>query len=182
LKTTLVLGCAALVGFPLGAGGQSFTARFGDVPPLKSGQRVRVWTWESTPFVPTPWPPARTLRMAGTLIAYQPPESLTLRRSGFLSRPSPERERTRTAYWVTVRRIDVPAGRNVLGGAVQGIIGAVGLGLLASGTEWAFCVKHEPCGTPVPKNILRAAAITVPVGLVAGYFSTRWRRVYVSQR
>lgn len=138
-----------------------------DQPGLAAGDRVRMW------IVPG-------LRVTGILVSYSPDALAVEGRQGegipLLGRPLmfPPTQRYDLS-WVDVRRIDVPDGRNVLGGVGGGLAGAVFMGALIS----LGCTAeggHSECG--VLHWTLRAAPFTVPLGAVFGFFSTRWRRVY----
>ena len=147
-------------------------------PVLTPGQRVRVWTWEpgSSAFAPSPLARPRPVRLAGTLVAYSPLDSVRIVRTGptALLSVTPER----TVYWSSVAQIDVPNGRNTLGGAAGGVAGAFGVALL-----WAVVAKSVGCehGDNCPnvwRSTARISLVTVPAGAVYGFLSTRWKRVY----
>ena len=138
-----------------------------DQPTLATGDRVRLW------IVPG-------IRVTGTLVSYSP-DTLSVDGSQakgipLLGRPL-ELPQTRRydLNWVDVRRIDVPNGRNVWGGIGGGVAGAVFTGALIS-LGCTAAGGHTDCG--VVRWTLRAAPITVPIGAVIGFFSTRWQRVY----
>ena len=147
-------------------------------PALALGERVRVSTWEPgfPAFGSSPFAGTREVRLAGTLIAYSPLDSVRVARTGAVTLFSTTPERT--VYWSTVSQIDVPNGRNTLAGAAGGLGGAFGLALLgALGERVLGCQYEHNCGS-VWKATARLALYTVPVGTVFGFFSTRWRRVY----
>jgi hypothetical protein len=148
-----------------------------DAPPfLAPGQRVRVWTWEPTPVLRAPRQFLRDVRIVGTLLEYDPPDSLRLRKAGPFAVFSLTPEHT--AYWASVTRIDVPNGRDVLSGAAGGLAGAFGIALLTGLVERAFgCAVGDNCGS-VFTYTAQVAIFTVPAGTVVGFFSTRWKRVY----
>ena len=147
-------------------------------PALSLGQRVRVWTWEPgfPVFGRSPFAGPRDVRLVGTLLAYSPLDSVRIARTGpaALFSPNPER----TVYWSSVAQIDVPNGRNTLGGAAGGLAGAFGVALF-----WAVLAKGFGCevGNSCPnvwRSTARISLLTVPAGAVYGFFSTRWKRVY----
>lgn len=139
-------------------------------PDLAPGQRVRVWTWESSFGRP------RDVRLTGTLVAYAPLDSLRVARTGptALFSMSPER----TVYWSSVAQIDVPNGRNTLGGAAGGLAGAFGVALLAALVAKGVGCEHGNSCPNVWRSTAQISLLTVPAGAVYGFFSTRWRRVY----
>jgi len=171
----LLVGAGLLMLQPARSIGQSFVARSAPVPLLAPGQKVRVWTLEQVTFLGLPTPRLRALRIVGTLTEYDPPDSLSLRRTArFIA---PWRSREYAASWESVRRIDVPHGRDVLGGTVAGIGAAIGYGLFVSFFQRVFC-DAPSCGRGVLTYSARAAVVTIPAGALAGLFTTRWKRVY----
>jgi hypothetical protein len=147
-------------------------------PPLSLGQRVRVWTWDPgyTRLGASPFAVPRDVRLTGTLVAYSPLDSVRVARTGpaALFSMTPER----TVYWSSVAQIDVPNGRNTLGGAAGGLAGAFGVALLASVVAKAFgCDVGNNCPN-VWRTTAQVSLVTVPGGAVYGFFSTRWKRVY----
>ena len=150
-----------------------------DPPPaLAFGDRVRVSTWEAgfPGFRASPFATTREVQLAGTLVAYSPLDSVRVARSGVVGLlwATPER----TVYWSTISQIDVPSGRNTLGGAARGLAGALGIALLgALGERMLGCQYDRSCHN-VWKPTARFAVYTVPAGAVYGFFSTRWKRVY----
>jgi len=130
-----------------------------DPPFLAPGDKVRIWI-------------KRGPRVTGVLTRYDAPDSLTLERSQFLLNPLAPR--VYSLYWIDVRRIDVPHGRDLLGGALRGVGAAVAVGALIS--LGCSAEGGERCG--VARWSVRAAPFTIPPGLVWGFFATRWRRVY----
>ncbi len=147
-------------------------------PGLRPGERVRVWTWEPAfpAFGSSPFAGSREVRLAGTLVAYSPLDSLRVARTGLadLFSMTPER----TVYWSNVAQIDVPNGRNTLGGAAGGLAGAFGVALLASVVAKAFgCDVGNNCPN-VWRTTAQVSLVTVPAGAIYGFFSTRWKRVY----
>ena len=136
--------------------GTAFTA---DPPFLAPGDKVRVWI-------------KRGPRVTGVLTRYDAPDSLTVERSQFFLDPLPPR--VYSLYWIDVRRIDVPHGRDLLGGTLGGAGAAVGVGLSISLLCTAF--GGDQCG--VARWSVKAAPYTIPLGLVWGFFATRWQRVY----
>jgi hypothetical protein len=135
-------------------------AGFGAEPPfLAPGDRVRVWI-------------KRGPRVTGVLTRYDAPDSLTVERSQFFLNPLPPR--VYSLYWIDVRRIDVPHGRDLLGGALRGVGAAVAVGAFIS----LGCTAEggQRCG--VARWSVKAAPFTIPLGFAWGFFATRWRRVY----
>ncbi len=127
--------------------------------------------FRSSPFART-----RDVRLTGTLVAYSPLDSLRVARTGpaALFSMTPER----TVYWSSVGQIDVPNGRNTLGGAAGGLGGAFGLALFWAGLAKGFgCEVGNSCPN-VWRSTARISLLTVPAGAVYGFFSTRWKRVY----
>ena len=148
-------------------------------PALTLGQRVRVWTWEpaSPVFVPSPvFGRPRDVRISGTLVAYSPLDSVRISRTGpaalFLTAPE------RTVYWSSMAQIDVPNGRNTLGGAAGGLAGAFGVALLGAVVARGLGCEHGNSCPNVWRMTARISLVTVPAGAVYGFFSTRWKRVY----
>ena len=116
------------------------------------------------------------MRLAGTLVAYTPRDSLRIARTGAAALFSPHPERT--VYWASVAQIDVPNGRNTLGGAAGGLAGAFGVALLGALFAKGFgCEQGNGCPN-VWRSTARISLLTVPAGAVYGFFSTRWKRVY----
>jgi len=147
-------------------------------PDLAPGQRVRVWTWEPglSVFRSSPFAGARDVRISGTLVAYSPLDSVRIARTGPVALFSMTPERT--VYWSSVTQIDVPNGRNTLGGAAGGLAGAFGVALLASLVGKAFgCDVGDNCPN-VWRTTAQVSVVAVPAGAVYGFFSTRWKRVY----
>ena len=140
-------------------------------PDLSLGERVRVWTWEPGPFARP-----REVRLAGTLVAYSPLDSVRIMRTGPAALFSPHPDRT--VYWSSVAQIDVPNGRNTVDGAARGLGGALGLALMFNLLGRAFGCNHSHSCPNVWRTTARAALVTVPAGTVYGFFSTRWKRVY----
>jgi hypothetical protein len=136
-----------------------FAADWTALMALAPGDKVRVWI-------------KREARVTGVLTEYHPPDSLSVERSLDFFHLSPPRQYD--VYWIDVRRIDVPHGRDLLGGAARGVGAAVGVGLSIS--FLCTALGGDQCG--VLRWSLRAAPATVPMGVAWGFFSTRWRRVY----
>ena len=176
MRTRLLLvGAAVLMLQPARSIGQSFVAHSATAPVLAPGQKVRVWTLEQATFLGLPTPRLQALRFVGTLTAYNPPDSLSLRRTALFV--APWRSREYTARWESVRRIDVPHGRDAVGGTLAGVSAAIGYGLFISFFERVFC-DAQSCGRGVLTYGARAAVVTVPAGALAGIFTTRWKRAY----
>ena len=135
------------------------TAFAADPPFLAPGDKVRIWI-------------KRGPRVTGVLTRYDAPDSLTLERSQFFLNPLPPR--VYSLYWIDVGRIDVPHGRDILGGALGGVGFAVGVGTIIS----LGCSAEGGQGCGVARWSVKAAPFTIPLGLVWGFFATRWRRVY----
>jgi len=147
-------------------------------PPLSLGQRVRVWTWEPgyARLGASPFAVPRDVRLTGALVAYSPLDSVRIARTGPVALFSMTPERT--VYWSSVTQIDVPNGRNTLGGAAGGLAGAFGVALLASLVGKAFgCDVGDNCPN-VWRTTAQVSVVAVPAGAVYGFFSTRWKRVY----
>lgn len=116
------------------------------------------------------------MRLTGALVAYSPLDSVRIARTGAAALFSANPERT--VYWSSVGQIDVPNGRNTLGGAVGGLGSAFFLALFAALGERALgCEVEHMCGS-VWRKTARISVVTVPAGVVYGFFSTRWKRVY----
>jgi len=149
-----------------------------DAPVLELGQHVRVSAWEPgfSALGPSPFAGPREVRLAGTLVAYSPLDSVRVAPAGALAllRVTP----VRTVYWSTVSQIDVPNGRNTLGGAAAGLAGALGIALLGALGERALGCEYGNACSNVWRTTARFAVYTVPAGAVYGFFSTRWKRVY----
>ena len=148
-------------------------------PPLLTlGQRVRVCTWDQgyPAFGTSPFAGPREVRLAGTLLAYSPLDSVRIARTGpaALFSPNPER----TVYWASVAQIDVPNGRNTLDGAARGLGGAFGLALMFNLIGRAFGCNYSHNCPNVWRTTAQVSLVTVPAGAVYGFFSTRWKRVY----
>lgn len=166
------LGAAMLAGAVLTAPRPAVAQRFDhlDTPPpnLAPGDRVRVWSVDAP-------------RVTGTLLAYLPNDVLSVDGSvtegiPLLSRPLILAEPRRYDFdWVAVRRIDVPNGRDVLHGVALAVGGAVLLGAFASAACHGLA-RGQGCG--LVRWTLKAATISVPLGAVVGFLSTRWKRVY----
>jgi len=153
---------------------QTFAARFEAAPLLVPGQRVRVWALEPAPVLGRGG--VREARVVGTLMAYHPPDSLIVLRTSVLRSLWGPRERT--VYWADLKRMEVPNGRDPLLGVAAGIGAAVAVGLAYSAVNHMFCSPLENCGRSFLYHTGRAAVVTVPVGLVFGILTTRWKRVY----
>ena len=150
-----------------------------DPPPLLAlGQRVRVSTWEPgfQTVGPSPFGVPRAVRLVGTLVAYSPLDSIRVVRTGPFAQFSGSPERT--VYWSNVSQIDVPNGRNTLGGMAGGLGGALGVALLINLTAHAFGCNYGDNCPNVWTTTARVSLLTVPAGAVYGFFSTRWKRVY----
>jgi hypothetical protein len=149
-----------------------------DAPVLELGQRVRVSTWEPgfSALGPSPFAGPREVRLAGTLVAYSPLDSVRVARTGPFAQFSASPERT--VYWSNVSQIDVPNGRNTLDGMARGLGGAFGLALLANLGAHAFGCNYSKNCPNVWKTTAQVSLVTVPAGAVYGFFSTRWKRVY----
>jgi len=147
-------------------------------PALTFGQRVRVWTWEPgfPAFGTSPFGGRREVRLAGTLLAYSPHDSLRIARTGAAALFSLHPERT--VYWSSVTQIDVPNGRNTLGGAAGGLAGAFGVALMFAVVAKAFGCDYGNSCPNVWRMTAQVSLVTVPAGAVYGFFSTRWKRVY----
>ncbi|MGH7568413.1 MAG: hypothetical protein ACREL9_05505 [Gemmatimonadales bacterium] len=147
------------------------------IPTFHIEDRVRVWAWAEPEILGVPVPGIRAERVAGRLQAYFPGDSLTVRRTGLTWPPwSP---RVRTWAWDRVDRIDVPVGRNVGGGVAGGAGAALGVAISLHVMDAFICRPWG--GSCLPgfwKTTAYAAAVTVPVGAVVGYFSPRWKPVY----
>ena len=149
-----------------------------DAPVLDLGQRVRVSAWDPgfSALGPSPFAGPREVRLAGTLVAYSPLDSVRVAPTGAIAllRVTP----VRTVYWSTLSQIDVPNGRNTLDGAARGLGGALGVALMFNLVGRAFgCNLSHNCPN-VWRTTAQVALVTVPVGTVYGFFSTRWKRVY----
>ena len=148
------------------------------IPALGPGDRVRVWAWEYGPHL-RPYSlqlGARETHTVGELVLYHAPDSLRLRVTGLRAPFAliPER----TIMWEHVSRIDTPNGRDVLGGAARGLATAFGAALMVSLAYHAFgCEQGNSCGN-VWERTARYSVVTIPVGAVVGFLSTRWKRVY----
>jgi hypothetical protein len=161
---------------------QGFVARFGTPPDLAIGQKVKLRIAEATPrfAMARPRPGLRPV-IVGTLTAYRPLESITVRRTGWIAGVGPTDQRT--VDWVQVLAIEVPQRRNGLN-AVNGAAGGVGAALAIG--MWAGIFDSFICGDWTSRcedrnawhYAKRAAVVAIPVGMVIGYFSTRWKRVY----
>ncbi len=112
----------------------------------------------------------------GTLLAYSPRDSVRIVRTGAGALFLPNSERT--VYWSSVAQIDVPNGRNTLGGAAGGLAGAFGAVLLGAALAKGFGCEHGNGCPNVWRSTARLSLVTVPAGAVYGFFSTRWKRVY----
>jgi hypothetical protein len=140
----------------------------GGPPDLSPGDRVRVWAF--------PGP-----RITGILTAYTP-DSLSIFGHegegipviGRVAFPPPTRRYD--LYWVNVRRIDVPHGRDVIRGIGGGVAGALVTGAMVSALCTGFGGQHSQCG--FWRWSARSAVFTIPLGAVIGFLSTRWKRVY----
>jgi len=137
-----------------------------------------VWTWEQgfPAFGTSPFGSEREVRLAGTLVAYSPHDSVRIARTGPAALFSPSRERT--VYWSSVAQIDVPSGRNTLDGAASGLGGALGVALMFNLVGRAFGCNYSHNCPNVWRTTAQVALVTVPAGAVYGFFSTRWKRVY----
>ncbi len=91
--------------------------------------------FRSSPFART-----RDVRLTGTLVAYRPLDSLRVARTrpAALFSMTPER----TVYWSSVGQIDVPNGRNTLGGAAGGEKEQFPLKVWA---DCARCPRQDAC-------------------------------------
>jgi len=149
-----------------------------DPPVLELGRRVRVSAWEPgfSSLGPSPFAGPREVRLAGTLVAYSPLDSVRIARTGAaaLFSASPER----TVYWSSVAQIDVPNGRNTLDGAARGLGGAFGVALMFNLIGRAFGCNYSHNCPNVWRTTAQVAFVTVPAGTIYGFFSTRWKRVY----
>jgi hypothetical protein len=164
---------------------QGFVARFGTPPDLGLGQKVKLRIAEATRPLPRgisiPRPRLRQVILVGTLTAYRPLESVTVRRSGWIAGVGPTNQRT--VDWVQVMGIEVPQRRNALNavnGAAGGLGAALGWGLMAGIFDFMVCGDWTSrCKDKNAWHYTKQAAIVaIPVGIVVGYFSTRWKRVY----
>jgi hypothetical protein len=163
-----------------------------DPPLLAIGQRIRVWTSEPIPtglLRPTsfgiPELRMRETQLIGTVVAYDPLDSLQLHRPAIqpVLIPGPGvtlRSSEVTLQWAEITQIDVPNGRDVLRGAVGGVGGAF---ILAG--FWGLVERMFGCASPgdntcgsMWKRGVRLLPMTVPLGTAMGFFSTRWKRVY----
>jgi hypothetical protein len=154
-------------------------------PDLGLGQKVKLRIAEATQPFPVgmtlPRPRLRQVILVGTLTAYRPLESITLQRSGWVAGVGPTDHRT--VDWVQVMGIEVPQRRNGLN-AVNGAAGGVGAALAVG--LWAGIFDSFVCGDWTSRcedrnawhYTKRAAVVAIPVGMVIGYFSTRWKRIY----
>jgi hypothetical protein len=163
---------------------QGFVARFGTPPDLVIGQKVKLRIAEpARPLRITrsmPRPGLRPVIVVGTLTAYRPDEQITVRRNGWVLGVGPTTERR--VDWVQVMGIEVPQrrnGLNALQGAAGGFGAALGWGLMAGIFDGLLCARSLDCeDQDAWHHTKRAAVYTVPVGVVVGFFSTRWKRVY----
>jgi hypothetical protein len=139
--------------------GNAFAADWAALLALAPGDKVRVWI-------------KREARVTGILTEYHPPDSLRVDRSpDFLHLSLP---RHYDLYWIDVGRIDVPHGRDLLGGTLRGVGSAVGVGALIS--LGCTAAGGQQCG--VARWSVKAAPLAIPAGFVWGFFSTKWKRVY----
>jgi hypothetical protein len=164
---------------------QGFVARFGTPPDLVIGQKVKLRIAEPERPLritrPMSRPGLRPVTVVGTLTAYRPDEQIAVRRSGWIFGVGPKT--VRRVDWVQVMGIEVPQRRNGLN-AVNGAAGGVGAALAIG--MWAGIFDSFICGDWTSRcedrnawhYAKRAAVVAIPVGMVIGYFSTRWKRVY----
>jgi hypothetical protein len=163
---------------------QEFIRRFAEPPDLAIGQKIKVTVAE--PVRVTPVFMTRTAllprSLTGILTAYRPPESITVRSTGWIAGLGPRNERS--VDWSAVMGIQVPKRRNALNaveGAIAGFGAAVGFGLSLGLFDSVFCGAggNRYCRD---RNAWyytkRLAPFAIPIGTVAGLLSERWRRVY----
>ena len=163
----MVLSLVALT--RTGAAQYAHSARFRPAPELAPGDRVRVLIrppWYVRTRGPSP-------RITGELIDYAPLDSLTIRRTGLRVPWQPE---IGTVYWPDIGRIDVPHGRNTLGGL--GLGAGVAAGTVLTISFYCKIWAGEHCMSQAWQLSRRVVYIAIPAGAVWGFFSTRWKRVY----
>jgi len=81
-----------------------------------------------------------------------------------------------TVYWPDIGRIDVPHGRNTLGGL--GLGAGVAAGTVLTISFYCKIWAGEHCMSQAWQLSRRVVYIAIPAGAVWGFFSTRWKRVY----
>jgi hypothetical protein len=141
-------------------------------PSLGVGDRVRVHIADQPSFLGMPLPRLRRTKYSGTLTEFSDGERLALQRDKWLFfYPAPE---VVALDWIDIYRIDVPNGRDVAGGALQGVVMAFSVAIFYAGLCKAFG-GHE-CDFWQP--FAYSAAVTVPVGAAIGSQFTRWKAVY----
>lgn len=148
---------------------------FGSPPDFALGQKLKLHILEPvmvpTPPLGLPGPAMHSVAIVGTVVAYEPYERITLLRRG----------NEHSVDWVDIRWIEVPRrrnGLNVLNGALDGFGIALGVGLMAGIFDSLFCIDKPGCDHNAWYYTKRGAIIAVPIGMIAGFFSERWKRVY----
>lgn len=165
---------------------QGFAARFDSPPELVIGQKVRLRVVAPAPpprplFLPNPFPQPRfrPVTMVGTLVFYEPPERIIVLRHGAIIGIGGKAERT--VDWTDVLGIEVPQRRNGLNAVHGGLAGfgaALGWGLMAGMFDTLFCSRGARCDRDAWDRTKQVAPYAIPAGVVIGFFSTRWKRVY----
>jgi hypothetical protein len=183
---TLLMVGALVTGSTSESAAQSLAYHFDAPPILEPGRKVRVWTWEPSP-VPSPVvqfssrlePRFRVHHIVGTVVDYQPPDSLSLRRTSLVV--TPWAGRSYTVRWEEIHRIEVPDGhQGPWWGLGAGVGAAISVGFTVVFMERlvSWDTPRLPRGHNLPTYSARAAIVTVPLGVVVGLISTRWRRIY----
>jgi hypothetical protein len=112
-------------------------------------------------------------RIVGELADYAPGVSLTIRRTGVRA---PWASTVEIVNWADVGAIQIPNGRNTASGLVLGL--GTGAGIVLTGAFTCKVFGGSDCMTQSWHWTWRYAVAAVPAGVVWGYLSTRWKRVY----
>jgi len=144
---------------------------------LTPGDRVRIHVREQRSFLGMPLPILRGAKHKGVLTVYDPEDSVVLERERYLlfHRRPPD---LFVAHWDEIQGIDIPDGRDWMGGFFSGVGFALGAGLSLGLMDAMVCRPWGGSCFPFWKTVAYTAAVSVPIGVIIGSQSTEWKPIY----